>query len=573
MSAGAAFAAWTVETLIATTLLIALVMALRGPVRRLFGPQVAYALWALPALRMILPPLPEDWRAVATTPISRASDAIVTIVAPSGADAVAGAAMTEAAAVPAIPLAALLGVGWAIGAALFFTAHLWRHASFCRRIVRSGEPIDRIARVRIIASPAAPGPLAFGLLRRYVAFPSDFAARYDADERDLALAHELGHHARGDLVANWVALAMLAIHWFNPLAWRAFHAFRADQEMANDARVLSGRPLWQRHAYACAIVKAAHGGAVSAACHLHSVRDLKGRIKMLTTDRTSRRRLAGGAGAVGLLALATLGLTASGTHAAELLTEKVGATIGVDLPRTPAVVAVPVRVAAARLVQAPPAPPAPPTHGSDHAPPAPPVPPAPPAPAADPAARPAPAPAPGAAPLPPVPPAPPAPLADGRRVETIRERVVEDGRVRRDVHRVIVRRRDGTVMSEQAHDRARQAAEQAMRAAPRVSGEECDKRRRGAPAGTMVLNRVEGGRRTIIVCTDRIARVSAEAAETARAHAVAKRVAMAQAMEGLRAARRAIEAERHMTEAARRAALAGLEASLAEMEAEAHDPD
>ena len=161
-----------------------------------------------------------------------------------------------------------------------------RHASFCRRSVRSGEPVDWIARVRIIESPAAPGPLAFGLLRRYVAFPSDFAARYDADERDLALAHELGHHARGDLVANWVGLAMLAVHWFNPLAWRAFHAFRADQEMANDARVLAGRPLWQRHAYACAIVKAAHGGAVSAACHLHSVRDLKGRIKMLTTDRT-----------------------------------------------------------------------------------------------------------------------------------------------------------------------------------------------------------------------------------------------------------------------------------------------
>ena len=93
----------------------------------------------------------------------------------------------------------------------------------------------------MIETDAATGPLAFGVLAHYVAFPRDFAERYDAAERELALAHELGHHARGDLLANWAALVVLALHWFNPLAWRAFRAFRADQEMANDARVLAGR--------------------------------------------------------------------------------------------------------------------------------------------------------------------------------------------------------------------------------------------------------------------------------------------------------------------------------------------
>src|SRR3546814_16218481 len=46
--------AWGVETLIAMTLLMLLVLALRGPVRRQFGSQVAYVLWALPALRLLL---------------------------------------------------------------------------------------------------------------------------------------------------------------------------------------------------------------------------------------------------------------------------------------------------------------------------------------------------------------------------------------------------------------------------------------------------------------------------------------------------------------------------------------
>ena len=49
--------AWLVETLIATTALMLLVLALRGPVRQVFGSHAAYALWLLPALRMILPPL------------------------------------------------------------------------------------------------------------------------------------------------------------------------------------------------------------------------------------------------------------------------------------------------------------------------------------------------------------------------------------------------------------------------------------------------------------------------------------------------------------------------------------
>src|SRR3546814_3823360 len=83
--------------------------------------------------------------------------------------------------------------------------------------------------IRVVETDAATGPLAFGVLRKYIAFPRDFAERYDEDERDLALAHERGHHARGDLIANWAALLVLAVHWFNPIAWRAFRAFRSEE--------------------------------------------------------------------------------------------------------------------------------------------------------------------------------------------------------------------------------------------------------------------------------------------------------------------------------------------------------
>lgn len=329
---------WAVEAMIASTLLMALVLLARRHVRQAFGPQIAYALWALPLLRLILPPLPRGLSEQATPPLAAASESFTTyVVLPMTARMTSQLPAT--ADTPSIWPMVEQGIAlfWIVGAAGFLGFQALRHWRFRTRLLADAETLDAVEGVRVVASDGAPGPLAFGIWRRYVAFPRDFAERYDADERDLALAHELGHHARGDLIANWIALAVLALHWFNPLAWRAFHAFRADQELANDARVLKGRSRADRHVYACAIVKAAHGRALSGACHLHTIDDLKGRLKMLTTSPKSRRQLAMGCATVSLLVLAGLGATASGTPAAAALTRKVERTLGVDLTSTVAV--------------------------------------------------------------------------------------------------------------------------------------------------------------------------------------------------------------------------------------------
>jgi beta-lactamase regulating signal transducer with metallopeptidase domain len=321
----------------------------------------------LPLLRLILPPLPRGLSEQATPPLAAASERFATYV------------MVPVTEQLATPLAApsiwpMVGQGialfWMIGAAGFLGFQLFRHWRFRTRLLASADTLEAVKGVWVVASDGAPGPLAFGIWHRYVAFPRDFDERYDADERDLALAHELGHHERGDLIANWIALTVLALHWFNPIAWRAFRAFRADQELANDARVLKGRSRADRHVYACAIVKAAHGRALSGACHLHTIDDLKGRLKMLTTSPKSRRQLAMGGATVSLLVLGGLGVTASGTPAAAALTKKVERTIGVDLtsaePILPAVAAVetmpevPVAPMARQVADVPAAPPAPP---------------------------------------------------------------------------------------------------------------------------------------------------------------------------------------------------------------------
>lgn len=319
--------ALTVEALAASAALMLAVLALRGPVRRAFGPELAYALWAIPALRLILPPLPAAWREPVATPIVDMGQQATAFIAPY-VD-VAPAAVPEASPVDALLPAALLL--WGVGAAAFLVWQLARYWRFRRDLMRGAVPLDRAGAVAIVESDAATGPLAFGVVHRVVAFPRDFAERYDEGERALALAHELGHHRRGDLYANWVALAVLALHWFNPVAWLAYRAFRADQEMANDAGVIARLGAGARHAYGCAIVKAAHGRALSPACHLHTIKDLKGRLRMLGRRRASRTRRVVGSAIGATLSIGALALTASGTQAAERVRAKVETATGVEL--------------------------------------------------------------------------------------------------------------------------------------------------------------------------------------------------------------------------------------------------
>ncbi|VXC39194.1 M56 family metallopeptidase [Sphingomonas sp. 8AM] len=330
---------WALEAMLASALLMLTVMVLRGPVRNAFGARVAYALWALPALRMVMPPLPEGWRGEAL-PVLPAPEPLVIMLGKPVATLPVETTHT-ALGWPLIALALWLG-----GAALLLAWQAVGYLRFRYNVLRLGIAVDRVGSITVVQSAATDGPLAFGVFDRVVAFPRDFAARFDAEERALALEHELGHHARGDLVANWVALAVLALHWFNPLAWAAFRTFRADQEMANDARVLARADGAARHAYGCAIVKAAHGRAVSPACHLNTVKDLKGRLKMLGKKKATRTQTAAGSMAIVALAIGGLAFTASGTQAAERVRAGMEDATGIEmtmpeLPELPEIPEVP----------------------------------------------------------------------------------------------------------------------------------------------------------------------------------------------------------------------------------------
>lgn len=336
--------AWTIQTLIASSILMAIVLMLRAPVSRAFGARSAYALWLLPVLRMILSPLP-GWRSlyvpvlfwgpehktVGLTDPASAARLAQEMVQP----AVHGSLHLE----PLAPLSALqpqllvapqpaspiFGIGWSEmllavwigGAVLWFGWQMLRYRAFLGQAMRASRPLTRECGIDVLLSDRVDGPVAAGIVKRRIFLPGDFMKRYSAEERRLALVHEAAHHDRFDVQANLVGLAVLALHWWNPLAHRAYRAFRADQELACDATVLADAQAGDRFAYGTAVLKSASARMPGVACALSHKAQLQQRITMMARKPIGASRLAVG----GMVAVAAIGggllLTASGSALAQ----------------------------------------------------------------------------------------------------------------------------------------------------------------------------------------------------------------------------------------------------------------
>ncbi|MBW4329967.1 hypothetical protein KY084_03645 [Stakelama sp. CBK3Z-3] len=175
---------WIIETLVAGTLLMLLVLCLRKPLRATVGPRIAYWIWALPLIRTMLPPLPGAWRWSSLfapaldglqghpmvmgwmktdgLPDTVVQHALVTATSSHGTTA---ALLPPTQTPGGAPLVALIIGIWAIGALVFLARHLIAHHRFCRALMTKCRTCRRVAggKVRMIESEAAAGPLAFGL--------------------------------------------------------------------------------------------------------------------------------------------------------------------------------------------------------------------------------------------------------------------------------------------------------------------------------------------------------------------------------------------------------------------------
>ena len=270
---------WALSGAVAVSLLILAIVALRGPVARAFGARAAYALWAAPLIRAVMPPLPALSLPAPAGPVSLAPVRMMLIQSPASSGWTLGDAIVAA---------------WLGGAALFLAYHIIRHHRFIASALGQGHALA-IAGIPydIVASAAVEGPVATGLVHPLILVPLDFSKRFDAEQQRLALLHEQLHHRHGDLWASAAALIVTGLLWFNPVAHLALRAFRRDMEAACDARVIASSGAEAAPLYAETILRCAARPIPRSLCALTTIDELKGRLTMLKSNPNALRRSAG----------------------------------------------------------------------------------------------------------------------------------------------------------------------------------------------------------------------------------------------------------------------------------------
>lgn len=256
--------------------LIALaVMAVRLVLRKKASRRALCMLWALVALRLLLPvsltvESPVSLQAE-EAPVSRAYHTMQearTSVPEEAAPAPAESSGAAAAVVPPEPAAETVTLRtfarwlpwiWVIGmgcmAAYMLLSFIWM-----RLTLRRAEHIrDNVYRCTQWSTP-----FVLGIIAPCIYVPESVS------EEDLpqVLAHERCHIRRWDHVMKPFAFLLLAVNWFNPVLWAAYVLLGRDMENACDEMALNNADAAQRAAYSRALVSCAAQPKMAAVCPL-----------------------------------------------------------------------------------------------------------------------------------------------------------------------------------------------------------------------------------------------------------------------------------------------------------------
>ncbi|MDO5401111.1 MAG: M56 family metallopeptidase [Eubacteriales bacterium] len=99
---------------------------------------------------------------------------------------------------------------------------------------------------RLMRCAAVDSPMLLGVLRPVLVLPD---RAYSPEILQCVFRHELTHYRRGDIWLKWLAMPILAAHWFNPLTVLIRRAFHQSCELSCDERILKTMDHHQRKCY------------------------------------------------------------------------------------------------------------------------------------------------------------------------------------------------------------------------------------------------------------------------------------------------------------------------------------
>lgn len=231
--------------------LIAALLALRTVFARRIAPGVLYALWLIPAARLLIPGSIEsafsfqnlvseeaaqrarvvmEQPTAVTLPVQNLSP----VTASPGT--VPEGAQVSVQSTAFLSLPDILFLVWFVGFCAVLVFMIWKNMTFSRRLKADRVEVEAECPLPVYLSEAIASPCLCGLVRP--AIYVDERTLQSQQALDLVLRHEMGHYRAGDRFWALLRLSCCAVHWFNPLVWMAAAVSLQDCERACDARVL-----------------------------------------------------------------------------------------------------------------------------------------------------------------------------------------------------------------------------------------------------------------------------------------------------------------------------------------------
>ncbi len=273
---------------LSAALIAALVMALRLALRK--SPRfIVCALWALVAVRLLIPVLPES--KVSVVPSAVSSGSVVEEVAARPVEPVVRVSQKEPRYVkiiektPQIPVKYEAGeayvevsektldapktVGtsivpvlawiWLGGTILMMGYMLFSYLRIWRKVRISVRDNGNVYLCDTIASP-----FILGMFRPKIYIPSGLAEK----DKAYVMAHEQAHLKRLDHIWKPLGWLLLSVHWFNPVMWAAYILLCRDIELACDEKVTGREGDGFRKAYSEALLACSLPARLVTACPL-----------------------------------------------------------------------------------------------------------------------------------------------------------------------------------------------------------------------------------------------------------------------------------------------------------------
>lgn len=238
-------------------------------------------LWALVAVRLLVPALPESSWSLIPFPMAQPGyqDAVpAETAAPDNISLPEDVTVHYQTTQPEIQVRSfdwtwpwLIGVALMLGYALF---SWWR----LRRRILSAVRLEG----NVYQSEFVEKPFVLGLFcpRIYLPF------HLEGESREYVLAHERCHIHRRDHWWKPLGYFLLCVYWFHPLVWLAYVLFCRDLELACDEQVIRNMDDSCRTEYSQTLVELSRGKKLPAPCPLaFGEGDLRNRVKNILDYR------------------------------------------------------------------------------------------------------------------------------------------------------------------------------------------------------------------------------------------------------------------------------------------------